>query len=120
MPHLKAPPARIQPIHPSPAHLSPQLLRRSRRPPKPTAKGAAWNQQFHLAIPSSRGISDTDTSFSAVFAYLFSYVGALAPHVYKAAASDPDTLTFDQAMADLPHLENWKEAAGAEDRLCLA
>jgi hypothetical protein len=34
--------------------------------------------------------------------------------VYAAAASDPNTLTYDEAMCDLAHLDQWKAAAAAE------
>jgi hypothetical protein len=34
----------------------------------------------------------------------------LSPVVCKATATDPDTLTFDQAMQDSEHKEQWKEA----------
>jgi hypothetical protein len=34
--------------------------------------------------------------------------------VYAAAASDPNTSTYDEAMCDLAHLDQWKAAAAAE------
>ena len=36
------------------------------------------------------------------------------PLFFKAAASDPDTLTFEQAIADVEHVDKWKEAAEKE------
>ena len=36
------------------------------------------------------------------------------PMFFKAAATDPDTLSFDQALADVEHLDKWKEAAEKE------
>jgi hypothetical protein len=36
--------------------------------------------------------------------------------VYQAAASDPDTLTWEQAMADHPFVHHWREAALVEIR----
>ena len=38
----------------------------------------------------------------------------LSPTAFKAAASDPDTLSFDQAMADIEHVTKWMEAAAKE------
>ena len=46
-------------------------------------------------------------------AYHLADNGIHAPSVYKAAASDPDTLTFDQAMAD-DRRSDWLAAARAE------
>jgi hypothetical protein len=34
----------------------------------------------------------------------------LSPTAFKAAASDPDTLSFDQAMNDIEHVTKWMEA----------
>jgi hypothetical protein len=39
----------------------------------------------------------------------------LSPNAFKAAASDPDTLSFDQAMADIEHVTKWMEAAAEEE-----
>jgi hypothetical protein len=50
------------------------------------------------------------------FAPLYSAFNIEAPSVYAAAASDPDTLTYDEAMCDLAHLDQWKAAAAAEIR----
>ncbi len=36
------------------------------------------------------------------------------PTAFKAAASDPDTLSFDHAMADIEHVTKWMEAAAKE------
>ena len=62
------------------------------------------HQQAHLVA----------TPPAAAFISFFGYVGTLAPTVYKAAASDPDTLTYDQAMSDLAHKEEWLAAAQKE------
>ena len=55
---------------------------------------------------------------AAHFATHFTYVGALVPQVYKAAARDPDTLSYDEAIADHEHIADWKAAATKEIR-CL-
>ena len=41
-------------------------------------------------------------------------LGICCPSVYKASASDPDTLTYDQALKDTANLEGWKQAAALE------
>ena len=38
----------------------------------------------------------------------------MSPNAFKAAASDPDTLSFDHAMADIEHVSKWMEAAAKE------
>jgi len=45
---------------------------------------------------------------------LFLDSGCATPAAYKASVSDPDTLTYDQAMADKEHLTKWMEAAQKE------
>jgi Reverse transcriptase (RNA-dependent DNA polymerase)/GAG-pre-integrase domain len=40
--------------------------------------------------------------------------GCATPAAYKASVSDPDTLTYDQAMADLEYVKEWCEAAQKE------
>lgn len=48
-------------------------------------------------------------------AWIFEEKGIiLSPSGFKAAASDPDTLSFDQAMADIQHICKWIEAAAKE------
>ena len=38
----------------------------------------------------------------------------LPPQAFKASASDPDTLSFDEAMRDTPNLSKWFDAAAKE------
>ena len=53
--------------------------------------------------------------FAASSAWIFEENGIiLSPTALKAAASDPDTLSFDQAMADIEHVTKWMEAAAKE------
>ena len=48
-------------------------------------------------------------------AWIFEENGiVLSPTAFKATASDPDTLTFDQAMADTANVTKWMEAAQKE------
>jgi hypothetical protein len=39
-----------------------------------------------------------------------------SPEAYVASAHDPDTLTWDQAMADQEHVEEWRQAIDVEVR----
>ena len=45
---------------------------------------------------------------------LFLHSGCPAPVAYKTSPSDPDTLTFEQALADTEHHHEWMEAAQKE------
>ena len=48
-------------------------------------------------------------------AWIFAENGLLPPpNTYKAAISDPDTLTYDQAMADTANASAWRSAAAKE------
>ena len=40
---------------------------------------------------------------------LFSDSACPIPAIYKAGLSDPDTLTYEQAMSDTGHVEEWLE-----------
>jgi hypothetical protein len=51
---------------------------------------------------------------SGHFSPLYSAFNIEAPSVYSTAASDPNTLAYDEAMRDLAHLDQWKAAAAAE------
>jgi hypothetical protein len=42
------------------------------------------------------------------------YLTIPSPSAYKASASDPDTLTFEQGMADIDHRAEWIEAMAKE------
>jgi hypothetical protein len=54
-------------------------------------------------------------SFASPSAWIFEENGIiLSPTAFKAAASDPDTLSFDQAMSDIEHVTKWMEAAAKE------
>ena len=54
------------------------------------------------------------SALAAHFCRLYSYVGTVAHRVYKAASSDPDTLTFDEALKDSTNLSDWIAAANKE------
>lgn len=78
----------------------PVATRRSRRIAKQQPE-YAFNPDIKLA--------------SAVpFANLFRENGLFTPLVLKAAKSDPDTFTFDEAMADEENREEWLKAMGKE------
>ena len=53
--------------------------------------------------------------FASPNAWIFEENGIiLSASAFKAAASDPDTLSFDQAMTDIEHVTKWMEAAAKE------
>jgi hypothetical protein len=53
--------------------------------------------------------------FASPSAWIFEEDGIiLSQTAFKAAASDPDTLSFDQAMADIEHVTKWMDAAAKE------
>ena len=75
-------------------------------PPPPTSPRRS--SRIHAA-PQCLGY------FAAPSAWIFEENGIiLSPTAFKAAASDPDTLSFDQAMADIEHVTKWMEAAAKE------
>jgi hypothetical protein len=58
---------------------------------------------------------DGNRYFASPSAWIFEKHGIiLYPTAFKAVASDPDTLSFDQAMADIEHVTKWMEAAAKE------
>ena len=44
----------------------------------------------------------------------YNYLGLTAPALYKASTSDPDTLTYNQALANIDSKEEWKQAMANE------
>jgi hypothetical protein len=53
--------------------------------------------------------------FASPSAWIFEENGIiLSPTAFKVAASDPDTLSFDQAMDHIEHVSKWMEAAAEE------
>jgi hypothetical protein len=69
------------------------------------------------AAPQRLGYDNTQGHgyFASPSAWIFEENGiVLSPTAFKAAASDPDTLSFDQAMADIEHVTKWMEAAAKE------
>jgi hypothetical protein len=87
------------------------LVRRSQRTRRPSRRimtSAAYSA-LSPGVPSAFVLAQ-----DAHFAYMYSFFRINAPSVYKAAASDPDTLSYDQAMADAPFVDEWKMAAMKE------
>jgi hypothetical protein len=69
------------------------------------------------AAPQRLGYNNTKGHgyFASPIGWIFEENGIfLFPTAFKAAASDPDTLSFDQAMADIEHVTKWMEAAAKE------
>ena len=40
--------------------------------------------------------------------------GCASPAAYKASVSDPDTMTYEQAMRDTTHIQEWRNAMDIE------
>ncbi|KAI2492953.1 hypothetical protein MHU86_21592 [Fragilaria crotonensis] len=83
-------------------------------PPPPTSPRRSNRIR---AAPQRLGYDNTQGHgyFASPSAWIFEENGIiLSPTAFKAAASDPDTLSFDQAMADIEHVTKWMEAAAKE------
>ena len=83
-------------------------------PPPPTSPRRSNRIR---AAPQRLGYNNTQGHgyFASPSAWIFEENGIiLSPTAFKAAASDPDTLSFDQAMADIEHVTKWMEAAAKE------
>jgi outer membrane biosynthesis protein TonB len=69
------------------------------------------------ASPNRFGYDGTQRAgYIANFAPLYAALRIPAPEIYRAVASDPDLLTFDQAMKDHPNVQRWLAAADLEVR----
>ena len=126
---------------PSPPSTPPSILRRSTRlvpdtdpapeprpstEPRRSGRRVGWSkprlgydgsQSFGYSATAVPTFSRPAYALTAHFSSLFTALRIKAPAVYKAAASDPDTLSYDQAMADHPHVQKWLEAAAEEIRV---
>ncbi len=83
--------------------------------PPPTTSPRRSN--LILAAPQHLRYDNTQGHgyFASPSAWIFEEDGIiLSPTAFKAAASDPDTLSFDQAMTDIEHVTKWMEAAAKE------
>ncbi|KAI2509754.1 hypothetical protein MHU86_4607 [Fragilaria crotonensis] len=83
-------------------------------PPPPTSPRRSNRIR---AAPQRLGYDNTQGHgyFASPSAWIFEENGIiLSPTAFKATASDPDTLSFDQAMADIEHVTKWMEAAAKE------
>jgi hypothetical protein len=88
-------------------------------PPSPTPTVRRSNRTTKSVQPLTYGPRFDQIALASlgdVAAYLsyFTMVNVSAPAVYKAAASDPDTLSWDQAMKDQYHVQHWQAAAEQE------
>lgn len=69
------------------------------------------------APPNRFGYDGSQRSgYIASFAPFYAALRIPAPEIYRAVASNPDLLSFDQAMRDLPNVMRWVEAADLEVR----
>jgi hypothetical protein len=69
------------------------------------------------AAPQRLGYDNTQGHgyFASPSAWIFEEHGIiLSPTAFKAAASDPDTMSFDQAMADIEHVTKWTEGRSCQ------
>ena len=58
----------------------------------------------------------SDVSYQFRAADVFALLGEPAPEIYKASKSDPDTMTLQQALADVENRDRWIEALEKEIR----
>jgi hypothetical protein len=91
----------------TPAAPTPQPTRRSMR----STRGVPPNRLTIQSFTSNLAWIPPPTFFGT----LFTSIGFPHPASFKATASDPDTLTFDEAMAD-PDRPKWLEASEKEIR----
>jgi Reverse transcriptase (RNA-dependent DNA polymerase) len=113
--HIEAPqPPQPQPANPmnTQAAAEPQSdgLRRSPRHRKPVDR-LTYNK-----------LGDNTTAFSAIYVYML-LEEPWTPEMYKAARSDPDTFTLDEALSQEENYEHWigaleKEIRPLEQRIC--
>ena len=84
-------------------------------PPPPYKSPRRSNRQ--KVAPQRFGYDNTQGHgyVASPSAWIFEENGiVLSPTAFKAAPTDPDTLTFDQAMADTANVTKWMEAATKE------
>jgi hypothetical protein len=84
-------------------------------PMPPTSPPPATSQRRSnriRAAPQCLGCNNTQGHgyFASPSAWIFEENGI----ILSPTASDPDTLSFDQAMADIEHVTKWMEAAAKE------
>jgi hypothetical protein len=76
-------------------------------PPPPTSprqSNRICTAPQHLGYNNTQGHG----YFASPSAWIFEENGIIfSPTSFKAAASDPDTLSFDQVMADIEHVTKW-------------
>ena len=96
------------------------VAHRSPDPPKaptpPPMKSPRRSNRQRVA-PQRLGYDNTQGHgyIASPSAWIFEENGiVLSPTIFKATATDPDTLTFDQAMADIENVTKWMEAAAKE------
>jgi Reverse transcriptase (RNA-dependent DNA polymerase) len=99
--------------------LGPRL--RARSPPlgwEPLVQDEKLRRSSRAHAPPNRfGYNGTQRAgYIANFAPLCAAFRIPAPEIYRAVASDPDLLTFDQAMKDHPNVQRWLEAADLQVR----
>jgi hypothetical protein len=86
--------------------------------PSPPSPPKSPRRSSHIrAAPQHLGYNCTQGYgyLASPNAWIFEENGIVfSPTAFKAAASEPDTLSFDQAMADIEHVTKWMEATAKE------
>ena len=103
-PTSNLPSARLQPTPTASVPSAPQL-------PPPRRSGRTRQPPIRLGFDGSQGWG----YYVHPQAWLFPICGLLPPPLlFKATPSDPDTLTFDEAMSDTSNIQKWLDAATKE------
>ena len=115
-PEIQAP--IVEPIQNVPQAVPSPKLRRSTRERRPPDRLNLWTESPScFLVSAANGLLDENT-----FTYLFNALCATTPptfqasslistDAFKASLSDPDTLSWEQAMNDTEHLDEWMAAA---------
>jgi hypothetical protein len=117
-PLFSPPPDREQPPMSETREQLPQVsaeLPKIPLPPPPYKSPRRSNRQ--KSAPQRFGYDNTQGHgyVASPSAWIFEENGiVLSPTAFKAAPTDPDTLSFDQAMADTANVTKWMEAAAKE------
>ena len=97
-------------------------LRRSTRERRAPDRLNLWNESPVCFYIEDENTLDIVSGGDSIFTYLLSALCETTPNVFqasmiisadafKASVGDPDTLSWDQAMNDVAHLEEWMKAA---------
>lgn len=119
-PRATAPPAQLAPVTPKPPRMLKEIGDHNKAPagqeplPAKRRRRPVTTNAFHNI--SDHSCMQRRLLQSVPFAHLYVLYGIPVPlvAVYKASNSDPDTLNYEQAMADTDNIVEWKKAAQKE------